>query len=214
LVRQLLFVGATMKPWIATALLLFACTAEQSSVSTALTQPVGACGDVETHVIGSFDPGGQSSVVIERPGKHVLVLSAHEATTWKVTASPAAKIVHIYAVGYHPQTVIAPPGVDVITDSMDQTGIYANGYMWPSTATENLLRLAGKRVHHDATSFHGCKTATRWTIAENMRVSSDCPDQGGIVQYDTVSCGGSDSGGSCGVGSGSGSGSGSNNNPV
>jgi hypothetical protein len=104
--------------------------------------------------------------------------------------------------------VIAPPGTDVIIDTMDQTGVYANGYKWPSAATDGLLRLAGKRVHHDATSFHGCKTASTWTIAENMFVTSDCPDVGGVVQYDTVSCGGTDGGGECGVGSGSGSDSG------
>jgi hypothetical protein len=79
-----------MKLWIVTTVLLFACTGEQSSISTSLTQPVGACGDVKTHVLGSYDPGDQSTVVIQRPGKHVLVLSAHEATTWKVTTAPGA----------------------------------------------------------------------------------------------------------------------------
>lgn len=196
-----------MKLFLGLSLVLVACGTEQSSVSTALTQPVGACGGIETHVIGAYDPGSDSTVVLERPGKHVLVLSAHEATTWHVKVGPGAEVVHIYAVGYHAQKVIAPAGIDIITESHDAGDAYATGYMWPSADTDHLLQLAGKRVHHDTTSFHGCHTASKWTIGKDMAVTSNCRTDMGYVQYDVVSCSdGGDGGGTCGVGSGSGDG--------
>lgn len=197
-----------MKICLAFSFVLAACGVEQASVSESLTQPVGACGDVETHVVGAYDPGGDSTVSILRPGKHVLVVSAYEATTWHIKLGPGAKLVHVYAVGYHHQKVIAPAGVDVITESFDDGGAFANGWAWPSKDTEHLLQLAGKRIHHDTTSFHGCHTASKWTIGTDLAVTSDCKTQMGYVQYDAVKCGGGDGGGTCGVGSGSGGGTG------
>jgi uncharacterized membrane protein YgcG len=188
--------------------LLFACNGEQDS---SLAREVGACGQTETHVIGVYDPGGDgggdATVYIERPGKHALVVSAHAATTWHITVKPGAELVHVYAVGYHHQAVDAPPGTDIVTESHDDGTADATGYEWPNADTRHLLSLAADRVHHKATSFHGCHTAAAWTIGENMVVNSDCDTASGYAQVDAVlDCDGG--GTTCGSGSGSGSGSG------
>lgn len=190
--------------------LLAACGSEDGSTSSALTRPPGACGSIETHVIGVFEGGGGdagTTVTILRPGKHVLVLSGHEANTWNVQLGPGVELEHVYAVGYHKQTVTGvPAGVDIVTDSNDEDGVYANGYQYPNHDTQSLLTLAAKRTHHDPTSFHGCHTASSFTIGEDMAVTSDCAT--GYVQADAVTgCGGDT--GTCGhTGSDGGSGSG------
>jgi hypothetical protein len=191
-------------------LVLAACGAEEGSSSSSLTRVPGACGDIETHVIGVWDGGGDSTVTILRPGEHVLVLSAHEATNWHVELGAGATLAHVYLVGYHKQTVTGvPAGVDIISDSADAGDPYAVGYKYPNHDTQSLLTLEAKRTHHDATSFHGCYAATNWTIGEDMAVTSDCV----TGQADAVTgCGGD--GGTCGNhggsdGSGGGTGSGS-----
>ena len=203
--------------------LLAACGSEEGSSSASLTRAPGVCGSIETHVIGEFDGGtggGGTTVTILRPGKHVLVLSGHEANTWTIELGPKAELVHVYAVGYHKQTVKGvPAGVDIKTDSMDEDGVYANGYQYPNHDTQSLLTLAAKRTGHDATSFHGCHTVSSWTLNEDMSVTSDCAT--GYTQADAVTgcgtdtgtCGhtgsdGSDGGGDGGGGSGSGGGDG------
>src|SRR5690348_360296 len=98
------------------ALALAACGSEQGSSSDSLTRAVGACGSIEAHVIGAYDPGGDVTVQILRPGEQVLVLSAHAATTWHVKVGSDTQLLHVYAVGYGRQTVDAPVGVDVMTD--------------------------------------------------------------------------------------------------
>jgi hypothetical protein len=186
--------------------LLAACGSEEGSTSSALTRPPGACGDIETHVIGEFSGGNgdTTTVTILRPGKHVLVLSGHEANTWTVELGPDVELEHVYAVGYHKQTVLGvPAGVDVVTDSQDEDGIWANGYQYPNHDTDSLLTLAAKRTHHDATSFHGCHTVSSWTLNEDMSVVSDC--KVGYFQADAITSCGGDGGGTCGhAGSGSG----------
>ena len=194
------------------ATLLFACNAEQDSQ---LSRAIGACGQVETHVIGVYDGGTDPGVVIMRPGKHALVLSGHEAATWHVTLASGAELVHVYAVGYHHQAVDAPPGTDILTESHDDGTADATGYAWPDDHTKSLLTLAAERVHHKPTAFHGCHTAQQWTIGENMVVTSDCDAQAGYTQTDVIldcdpnggSACGSSGGGSGGSNSGSGSGS-------
>ena len=174
-------------------LLLAACSGESTS---SLTRDVGVCGDIETHVIGMWGgDGDNSTVTILRPGQHVLVLSAHESVNWHVELGPGATLAHVYLVGYHKQSVSGvPAGVDIVSDSADTGDAYAVGYKYPNHDTQSLLTLAAKRTHHDATSFHGCYTASSWTIAENMAVSSDCVTG---EQADAVTgCGGD--GGTCG----------------
>ncbi|MGE0871358.1 MAG: hypothetical protein AB7P03_22545 [Kofleriaceae bacterium] len=143
---------------------------------------MGECGPLETHVVGVFeatpsDDGGGIILRVDRPGRHAIVVSAHESTNWKVEAAPGAKIEAVYAVGYGKQTVKAPSGVRVVTESRDEGKPYACGYAWgastPDCDTDNLLNLVRYRVH-EPTSFHGCKSASRFTIGENLAVTSDC----------------------------------------
>ncbi len=198
------------------AMLLFAplvvgCNDATSTNSSALTQAPGACGEVETHVFGVYaTPKGSATIFIARPGKHAIVLSAYESTHWTVTAGPGVELEHVYAVGYHKQTVDVPDGVDLMSDSFDGDGIYACGYT-DGTAngcdSKQLLELASKRVHHEPTTFHGCYNASNWSVAEDMAATSDC--SGDHVQYDWADCSPDGGGSACGNGSGSGSGSGS-----
>jgi len=163
------------------ALAVTACTSNEGSSSQSLTQPPGECGMIETHVFGVYAaPQGEVTVRIDRPGHHALVLSAHDATTWHVVAGPDATIDGIYAVGYAPQTVDAPNGIKLVNDSKDTTGAFACGYAWPNPTadcnTDQLLRLSSKVVNHEANSFHGCRSASSFTVRSNLATTSDCSE--------------------------------------
>jgi hypothetical protein len=167
--------------------LLAACSSEQSSSSTSLTREPGECSDVEVHVIGVNDGGGDSEVVLARPGHHILVLSAYEATTWHVTTRNGAKLDRIYAVGHNRQKVVTDATTKITTESAADGGADATGFVYPDRSTEGLLKLASIRVERHATSFHGCFKATKWTIGENMAVTSDCASATSSYQtYDAV----------------------------
>jgi hypothetical protein len=181
-------------------LLLAACGNEQSSSSMSLTRDPGECSDVEVHVIGVYDGGSDATVDIQRPGKQIVVLAAHQPTTWKVNVHAGSTLQKIYAVGYYPQKVTANVTTKITTESKMEGGAGANGYMYPDKNTDALLKLTSIRVDYHATSFHGCYEATRWTIGENMLVTSDCA-AGAFTQYDAVTdCDGDNQ---CGSGSGS-----------
>lgn len=184
--------------------LLAACSSEQSSSSTSLTREPGECSDVEVHVIGVNDGGGDSEVVLARPGHHILVLSAYEATTWHVTTRNGAKLDRIYAVGHNRQKVVTDATTKITTESAADGGADATGFVYPDRSTEGLLKLASIRVERHATSFHGCFKATKWTIGENMAVTSDC-DTGSYTQYNAVTdCDGDNECGEDGGGDGGG----------
>jgi hypothetical protein len=194
--------------------LLAACGTEQSSSSTSLTREPGECSDVEVHVIGVSDGGGDSTVVLQRPGHHILVLSAFQAMHWTVDVKPGATLDKVYAVGHDKQRVTTNVTTEVMTESEVEGGAGANGYMYPDKGAVALMKLAALRVERHPTSFHGCFAASHWTIGENMAVSSDC-ETGAFTQYDAVidcdgdnTCGGGGGGGS-GSGGGSGGGGGS-----
>ncbi len=212
-------------PFVA-VVLLAACGSEDGSTSSALTRPPGACGNTETHVIGQWDGnadpgggggGGDTTVILARPGNHVLVMSAYEATTWHVQLMPGAVLEHVYVTGYHAQKVEGvPAGVDVLIQTHDSGDPYAVGYQYPNHDTQSLLTLVSKVTHHTPTSFHGCHSASQWYIGEDMGVTSDCVEtQADAVTgcgSDSGTCGnhgGSDSGSNSGSGGSSGSGSGS-----
>jgi hypothetical protein len=178
----------------------------------------GECSDVEVHVIGVSDGGDNgSTVILSRPGHHILVLSAYEATTWNVEVKPGATLDKVYAVGHFPQKVTANVSTKIVTESEMEGGAGATGYVYPDRSTESLLKLASIRVDRHATSFHGCFSASKWTIGENMAVTSDCA-AGTYTQYDAVTdcdgdneCGddGDDGGGGGGGGGSDGGGDGS-----
>jgi len=199
-------------------LLFAACSTEQSSTSTSLTREPGECSDVEVHVIGVSDGGGGgdgSTVILSRPGHHILVLSAFQEMKWTVNVKPGATLDKVYAVGHYKQQVSTNVPTNVVTESAVEGGADANGYMYPDKSAVSLMKLAALRVERHPTSFHGCFAASHWEIGENMAVSSDC-QSGAFTQYDAVidcdgdnTCGGGGGGSGSGSGSGGGSGSGS-----
>ncbi len=154
---------------------LVGCASESSSTDkSSLTAPPGACGGPEVNVIGiQSAPSGKVSVRIERPGAHTLVLSAREATTWNVSAAPGVEITAIYAVGLHTQRVTGMTGVTMTSDSKDTTGTYACGY-GTSCDIGGLMKLTGKLFRPGADSFHGCITASQFTMGEDFSTTTDC----------------------------------------
>ena len=177
---------------------LTACATNESSSSSSLTQEPGACGSLETHVIGIYQGNhGNATVRVDRPGKHALVLSAHEATRWTVSAAPGVEIEAIYAVGIHRQTVEGPRGIRIVSENKDAGDPYGCGFTYPAAAgaecdTQQLLNLVDKRVH-PVTSYHGCYQGATWTIAKDLTVTGDCTP-GGPAQTDFVQgCDGEDS---------------------
>ena len=205
LVRRLL-IHADMRLVSATLfVLLGACAGENTSSSTSLTRIPGECGEVEVHVIGISDGGdnGGSTVVLERPGHHILVLSSYEANTWNVQVKGEAELDGVYAVGYYPQKVVTNVAAKINTESKMEGGAGATGYKYPDTATDALLKLTSIRVARHATSFHGCATATRWVIGADMAVTSDCAGGATYTQYNAVlDCDGDNTCGSDGDGDG------------
>jgi hypothetical protein len=183
--------------------LLAACSAEDTSTSSSLTRLPGECGDVEVHVIGVKEPGPDgSTVVLQRPGHHILVLSSYAAATWNVQVEGDAILDGVYAVGHDPQKVVSNVKTQISTESKMEGGAGATGYIYPDTSTDALLKLTSIRVARHATSFHGCETASRWVIGENMAVTSDCAP-GTYTQYNAVlDCDGDNTCGTDGDGDG------------
>lgn len=165
---------------------------------------------VEVHVIGVYEtrgdhsggnhPEGCGKVVIERPGKHRLVLSAYEPTAWDVELLPGVEIESVHLIGYHAQTVNLE-GVPVTTDTYEQGGQAACGYSIPYNGegcdTNELLALAESRAGGEVTTFHGCYQASEWTLHANGTASSNCNTLSGYEQFDlygTCGDGGDDPG--------------------
>lgn len=167
---------------LATASLVACTTSNDTAQHTdELTAAPGACGAVETHVVGIYSsPTGEATVTVDRPGEHVLVLSAYAATKWHVQLGAGATLLHVYLTGYHAQQIDGvPAGVEVLTDSFDTDGTFACGYAYPAASgdacnTDGLLRLAAGKIHHEATTFHGCRSASEWTIGYDLTTDSDC----------------------------------------
>ena len=212
--RELLLI-ASMR--LASALLfvsLVACTSEDTSTSTSLTRLPGECGELEVHVVGVSDGGdnGGSTVILSRPGRHLLVLSSHFANNWNVQVQGEAQLEGVYAVGYEPQKVTTNIRTQINTESKMEGGAGANGYEYPASATNALLKLTAIRTARHATSFNGCFSASQFTIGEDMLVTSNC-DSGEYTHYAAVlDCDGDNACGEDGDGdgdSGDGSGDGS-----
>jgi hypothetical protein len=226
------------------AALMFAtlagCAGSPTQTETLVGPDVGTCGPTEYHVFGIYtaptDPsgngGGGVQIYLDRPGKHVVVVSAYTAVTWHFQVSNGAILEKVYAVGYSDQTVDVsqvPNHVEVMSDSESTTGAYGCGYSWPYNGkgcdTGNMLRLASARVGHEFNSYDGCHTTGTITLDEHMHAYSDCTtsyealpsnhfivDCGGTTEgscgYEGGGEGGSGAGGSGGGGSGGGGGNG------
>jgi hypothetical protein len=187
LVRGLLMHADMRLATLFAFVLLAACGSEDTS---SLTRAVGECGEVEVHVIGVSEvsdggDNGGATILLQRPGRHILVVSAQDAATWNIEVQGEAQLDGVYAVGYGPQKVVTNVKTKINTESKMEGGAGANGYAYPDVKTDALLKLASIRTARHATSFHGCLSASSWVIGEDMSVSSDC---GGttFTQYNAV----------------------------
>ncbi|MBK8255970.1 MAG: hypothetical protein IPK82_25300 [Polyangiaceae bacterium] len=154
----------------------------------------GKDADAEVHVIGIYDSYGAAagtegvaSVHINKPGVHVLVLSAYSETAWVVTAGPGVIIKRVIATGYEEQAVtISPVGTTVSTLDYETHGAFVGcGYEWPDTdpmsgcETPELLAQIEGLLQLEPTSFHGCYAASAFVMNVDGSVTIDCWTQGG-----------------------------------
>jgi len=172
---------------IATHLVALACasltacgTSDEGASTYSLTQEPGNCGSLETHVFGIHHAfNGVATIHVSRPGTHAIVVSAHDATEWTITAAPGVTIEAVYAVGVGRQTINAPRGVAAVAESKAQGDPYQCGYEWPASTTpecntEELINLVEKRVHA-VTSYHGCYATNEFTLGTDLAVTaSNC----------------------------------------
>ena len=153
---------------------------------------VSRCGAPEVHVIGIYETSsdhtrtGDAHVTIDRPGSHVLVLSAYEPTNWHVRLAAGATVRAVQLFGFGAQTVDLPgvlPGVAVMHGT-------ACGYSYPYNGggcdTNQLLTLAKTQAGVDITSFHGCYQATDWTLRADGTATSNCNTAAGYTQSDLL----------------------------
>ena len=138
------------------------------------------CGSPEVHVIGMYEtssdhstdnhPVGDARVAIDRPGNHILVLSAYEPTNWHVSLAAGATVRAIQLFGYNAQAVDLP-GVPVTHGT-------ACGYSYPYNGggcdTNQLLALAEAQAGADVTTFHGCYQASDWRLHADGTATSNC----------------------------------------
>lgn len=174
----------------ASASLLVACTSSEGTSATALEQEPGNCGELETHVFGQFRaPDGVASLHISRPGRHAIIVSGYEPIEWTISTEGGAELEAIYAVGVKPQSVNGPAGVQVVSENKLSGDPYgcADGYplSGPGCNTKNLIDLVEVRVH-EITSLHACHEASRWSLGDNMAVTSDCATLAGKAQQDSM----------------------------
>lgn len=135
-----------------------------------------SCGPRELHVISVYEASGdhsvtgQASVTIARPGRHVLALSAYEATSWHVTLGPNVQISEVVLAGYEAQTVDLP--------NVPVRHVSGCGYSYPYNGggcdTNQLLATIEAAAGAKTTSFHGCYQASQWTLGADRHVTSNC----------------------------------------
>jgi hypothetical protein len=134
------------------------------------------CGAPEVHVIGVYETSsnhntvGTAEIKFDRPGDHILVLSAYEATRWQVRPGPRTTIRAVQLIGYEDQTVELP-NVPVMRSQ-------GCGYSWPYNGqgcdTNALLAAVKAHTSKDITTFHGCYQASLWTVREDGTATSNC----------------------------------------
>ena len=161
--------------------------------------PTAPCGTPEVHVLSIYETSsnhtttGDARVVIDRPGEHILVLSAYESTSWHVRLGAGARVRAVQLIGYESQTVDLP-NVPVTRD----TGC---GYSYPYNGggcdTNLLFRSVVARAGTGITTFHGCYQASQWTLRADGTALSNCNTSAGYEVDELISkCDGGGGGGS------------------
>lgn len=158
-------------------------------------RPPSECGSPEVHVFGIYETSsdhgtvGEAHVSIDRPGDHILALSAYEETRWQVEVGPGAAIRAVYLLGYEPQTVDLP---DVPVTQGSGCG-YSYPYNGGGCDTIELLSSVKERAGRGITTFHGCYQASQWTLLADGAATSNCnTDDGYEVDELLAGCIGSD----------------------
>lgn len=157
----------------------------------------GACGNVELHVVGIYDPNdaqqGPATVHIDRPGSVMLFLSAYSKTDWSVTAGPDTELVEVIANGYEPQTVVAPAGVPTTAFSFETGGDFLGcGYEYPDQdptsgcETPELFAAVSAYTQLPISSYHGCYQASDFTINADLTSWSTCATGAGYAHTTMV----------------------------
>jgi hypothetical protein len=154
-----------------------------------------ACGP-EVHVFGAYEPrpdGGSIAVRIERPGTHVLVLSAYEPTRFKIEETPGAYIQEIVLIGYHRHTLagldrIGHP-IAVERRSFDERTLgdlppcgYSLPYNGMGCYTDGILSYV-ERTRGAVRSFYGAYNATHFVLRSDLSAQVDVDVAAGYELY-------------------------------
>jgi TARSH-like protein len=154
--------------------------------------PATNCGTPEVHVVSIYETSsnhsvaGNASVAIERPGRHILVLSSYEATNWHVTLGANVSIRAVELIGYKTQTVDLA-NIPVTHD----TGC---GYSYPYNGggcdTNALFATVQARTGLGVTTFHGCYQASQWALHADGTAASNCNTSAGYKVDEVIArCG-------------------------
>ena len=129
-------------------------------------------GSPAVHVVGIYESSGSAHVKVERPGRHIVVLSAFEPTEWTVTAGPDARIERVIVNGFHEQKAVAPPGALVENHSGNGKYLAVCARAWRSNEggcdTAALVKGVERATGRSITTFTGVYRAT------NVDVSAKC----------------------------------------
>lgn len=143
------------------------------------------CATGEVHAIGVYQAGpdpsvaGDAIIFIERPGQHVLALSAYATTRWHVALGLGVQITAVQLIGFGAQTLDLP-GVPVTRS----TGCgYSYPYNGSGCDTNKLLSVVANNAGAPVSSFHGCYESSQWTLHADGSMDSSCdpvsaPQQG------------------------------------
>lgn len=132
---------------------------------------VGGVYETRSDHSGGYHPTGTAHVDWRVPGSNVLVLSSYEPTDWTVALQDGGELYKVIAIGYHLQSVSAPPGVIVQTFSYEAgDSVVSCGYSLPGNGGgcegEELVAVAQDLTGLGLYGFDGCYRATAFDYRE------------------------------------------------
>jgi hypothetical protein len=144
---------------------------------------------------------GAATIVVDRPGAQILVLSSYEPVTWSVTAAPSADLQKIIAVGYHQQIVDGPANVPVEVYSYDDNQAFLGcAYEFPDQdptsgcETLSLMGTLEALTNLKTSSFHGCYDGDFFNLKEDLSVTANCdPSEPTLTGFVDPDCNATDS---------------------
>lgn len=136
---------------------------------------------------GSGEEVRSATVHVERPGSHVLVLSAYEPVRWTVTAQPGATVERVILNGYYDQEAVVAEGVAVesYTYETNQSALFDTAHTWSLAwglgNPQAPVAIVEAEAQRPLTTFAGCYRASNFTLHEDASVSVDCSE--GALSY-------------------------------